>query len=124
MASNPLVGMWKLNAVERSTSEAAATTDEPPVGCLVYTEEGWMSESLTYEIPGSGGRTQTVIYCGTYSVEDDNVIHRPKFHSNPTQIGQELPRKFHCDEDNQHFTLIAPNPNGSTQLHWERVDNT
>lgn len=114
--NHPLVGMWKLVRIERE-GEDTSSGGPAPTGCLLYTSESWMSESLLLPVPGSDGETRTVIYCGTYKIEGDQVIHQPKFHLDESQVGQDLPRGYEVAEDGQSFDLIA----GVGRLHWERV---
>lgn len=110
--NHPLVGMWKLVRIEREGEQAAGAA---PRGALVYTADGWMSESLL--LPDGDGGTRTVIYCGNYEIEGDQVIHQPLFHLDESQVGQDLPRGFEIAEDGQSFVLIA----GVGRLFWERL---
>lgn len=113
--NHPLVGMWKLVRIEREGEQPTTDSGPAPTGALVYTAEGWMSESLL--LPADGGGTRTVIYCGTYEIRGDQVIHQPLFHLDESQVGLDLPRGFEVAEDGQSFVLIA----GVGRLHWERV---
>ncbi|CAN5616837.1 hypothetical protein BH23CHL2_BH23CHL2_12440 [soil metagenome] len=112
--NHPLVGMWQLVRIERE-GESAGGSGPSPKGALVYGEQGWMSESLL--LPAEGGGTRTVIYCGTYEIRGDQVIHQPLFHLDNSQVGLDLPRGFEVAEDGQSFVLIV----GGGRLHWERV---
>ncbi len=116
MANHPLVGMWKLVRMEWDNPPADGVTTPNPTGAIVYTEQGWMSESLL--LPSADGQTRTVIYCGNYKIEGDRVIHQPLFHLDANQVGKDLPRGFEVADDGQSFVLIA----GVGRLHWERVD--
>ena len=113
--SYPLVGMWELVRIERDGELDGGGSGPGPTGALVYTAEGWMSESLL--LPDSSGGTRTVIYCGTYKTEGDQVIHQPLFHLDDSQVGQDLPRGYEVAGDGQSFVLIA----GVGRLHWKRV---
>lgn len=110
-----LVGMWELVRIEREGEDGGEDSGPAPTGALLYTSEGWMSESLL--LPAGDGQTRTVIYCGTYKIEGDQVIHQPLFHLDASQVGLDLPRGFEVAEDGQTFVLIA----GVGRLHWERV---
>jgi hypothetical protein len=116
--------MWKLVGIEREGEQSAdGGGGAGPTGALVYTAEGWMSESLLLPAEGGGthsagsGQARTVIYCGTYKTEGDQVIHQPLFHLDDSQVGKDLPRGFEVAEDGQSFVLIA----GAGRLHWDRV---
>jgi hypothetical protein len=113
--SHPLVGMWKLVRIDLDNPPADGAATPDPTGAIVYTEQGWMSESLL--LTSADGQTRTVIYCGNYKIEGDQVIHQPLFHLDANQIGKDLPRGFEVAEDGQSFVLIAT----IGRLHWERV---
>ncbi len=113
--SHPLVGMWKLVRIDLDNPPADGAAAPDPTGAIVYTDQGWMSESLL--LTSADGQTRTVIYCGNYKIEGDQVIHQPLFHLDANQVGKDLPRGFEVAEDGQTFVLIAT----IGRLHWERV---
>lgn len=121
--SHPLVGMWKLVRMDLDNPPADSGSGPDPTGALVYTEQGWMSESLLLPAADGqthstgSGQTRTVIYCGTYKIDGDQVIHQPLFHLDESQVGQNLPRGFELSDDGKTFVLIAT----IGRLHWERV---
>ena len=119
MADHPLVGVWKLVSMERIDSEGTAVEARVLTGLLMYTPNGWMSEALEYQLPGSKLANTHVFYAGTYAVDGSTVVHQPKIHTNHDLVGMHLPRQFEVEGD--RFTLTAPNPNGSARLVWERV---
>ena len=119
MTDHPLVGMWKLVSMQRMDTEGNVVEAEVLTGLLVYTSEGWMSEALEYQLPGSELASTHVFYCGTYEIDGDTVIHQPKVHSNHQLTFTELPRSYEISGN--RFTLTAPNPNGTAHLVWERV---
>jgi hypothetical protein len=119
MADHPLVGMWKLVSMERIDNEGNVSEVEVLTGLLVYTPDGWMTEALEYQIPGSERARTHVFYGGTYEIDGDTVIHRPKIHSNHQLAFTELPR--HYEIRGNRFTLTAHNPNGAAYLVWEQV---
>ena len=114
--NHPLVGMWKLVKMELDNPPEGGASGPDPTGALVYTADGWMSESLL--LSTGDGQTRTVIYCGAYKIDGDQVIHQPRFHLDESQVGQDLPRGFVVAEDGQSFVLIAT----IGKLHWERID--
>jgi hypothetical protein len=115
MANHQLVGMWKLVRIDLDDPPAGGESGGQPTGALVYTADGWMSESLL--LPSADGPPRTVIYCGTYEIDGDRVIHQPLFHLDESQVGQNLPRGIDIANDGQTFVLIA----GAGRLHFERV---
>ena len=115
MANHPLVGQWKLVRMELDNPPADGNSAPDPTGALVYTADGWMSESLL--LPSADGPPRTVIYCGNYKIEGDQVIHQPLFHLDESQVGQDLPRGIEIAEDGQTFVLIAT----IGRIHWERI---
>lgn len=119
MTGNPLVGMWRLTGFERIGPDGERTAGTNPHGCLVYSPDGWLTESFSIDMPGG---TRTVIYCGSYRVDGDTVYHRPAFHADQALIGQDLPRGFTVDPDGQRFILIGGTPDAPIHLHWERIE--
>jgi hypothetical protein len=117
MATSAVVGMWKLVSLERTSADNVVTQASDPVGFLIYTPEGWLSEAFEYR--NADGSTSHVIYCGTYEVEGETVTHIPSVHTNPELVGARLDRTFAIDGD--HFTLTAHSSGGTAVLIWERV---
>ncbi len=117
MASNSIVGMWKLVSLERVSNGGEVMEAELPVGFLIYTESGWMSEAFEYR--GPDGLSAHVLYCGTYETHGDTVIHQPHVHPNAELVGANLERTFQVEGN--RFILTAPNPSGYARLVWERL---
>lgn len=116
MKNHGLVGLWRLQGMERFDLDGNSILVEIDTGLLLYAPNGWMSEALEFTVAGS----QThVFYSGRYRIDGESVIHLPEIHLNPEMVGQELPRDYEIDGD--RFTLIAGNPNGSARIYWERV---
>jgi hypothetical protein len=109
---HPLVGMWKLLSLERHGAQEVSRADDP-IGFLIYTPDGWMSEAFEYR--NADGSTSHVIYCGTYTTDGDRVVHHPSVHTNPELVGASLERTWSVDGN--RFTLTA----GSAVLTWELV---
>src|SRR5688500_10398462 len=106
--SNPLVGMWKLVWLERIGADDATSRVDDPIGFLIYTPDGWMSEAFEYR--GPDGATSHVLYCGTYEVQGDRVFHRPSVHTNAELVGANLERTFVAE--GHRFTLTAQSAGG------------
>lgn len=119
MADHPLVGIWKLVSMERIDAAGTALEAQVLTGLLMYTPNGWMSEALEYQLPGSELAATHVFYCGVYTIDGSTVVHQPRVHTNQSLVGVDLPRQFEVEGD--RFILTAPNPNGSARLVWERV---
>lgn len=116
MEDHELVGLWRLDGMERFDLEGDSIPVEIHTGLLLYAPNGWMSEALEFTVAGE--RTH-VFYSGRYKIEGNTVIHQPEIHLNSDMVGQDLPRGFEVDGD--RFTLTAGNPNGSARIYWERV---
>lgn len=116
MATNPVVGMWKLVSLERTLDSGDVFRAGSPTGFLIYTPEGWLSEAFEYR--NDDGSTSHIIYCGRYEVQGDTVTHIPSVHINPDLVGQRLDRTFSIEGD--RFTLTS----GPAVLVWERVRET
>jgi hypothetical protein len=111
--THPLVGMWKLASLERSAAEGEISRADDPIGFLIYTTEGWMSEAFEYR--NLDGSTSHVLYCGAYEIDGDTVTHIPSVHVNENLVGARLDRGFAINGN--RFTLTA----GAATLVWERV---
>lgn len=118
MPGHPLVGMWKLISLERTTADGEVTHADEPVGYLLYTREGWFSEAFEYRSPD--GLISHVLYCGTWeSLDAATIVHQPHVHPNAELVGATLERGFAIDGN--RFTLTAATGGGKAELVWERV---
>ncbi len=115
--SASLVGMWKLVSLERIGAGDDTSRVDDPIGFLIYTPEGWMSEAFEYR--SEDGTPFHTLYCGTYDVRGDVVIHRPSVHSNEELVGASLERSFAVEES--RFTMTAHSGGGKAVLVWELV---
>lgn len=115
MDVHPLTGMWKLVSLERTGGDGQVSRADDPVGFLIYTPEGWLSEAFEYR--NADGTTNHVLYCGAWEASGDTVTHIPSVHVNADLVGARLDRTFAIEDDGTRFTLTA----GSARLVWERV---
>jgi hypothetical protein len=117
MPTNAVQGMWKLLSLERTSADNEVTQAIDPVGFLIYSAEGWLSEAFEYR--NADGSTSHVIYCGTYEVDGDTVTHIPSVHTNAELVGARLDRTFAIE--GERFTLTALSGGGKAVLVWERI---
>jgi|GEM_PF-2462176 len=118
MSQHPLVGMWKLVSLARTSADGEVTHAQQPVGYLIYTSEGWFSEAFEYR--NDDGSTFHVLYCGTWeSLDDATIVHQPHVHPNADLVGANLERGFAVDGN--RFTLTAHSGGGKAELVLERV---
>jgi hypothetical protein len=141
MASNPLVGVWRLLSWENRSADG--TIDYPlgreAMGLIIYTEDGYMSVAIGRAerkpfsagdlLEGSreekaGAAASYVSYCGRYDFRGDSVVHHVELSLFPNWIGLDQERLF--DVSGDVLTLrTRPMPMGgadrSAHVVWERV---
>jgi len=136
--SNPFVGTWKLVSWEVTQPDGTIQYlyGKNVVGYLMYTADGYMSaqimdpdrrqsnpsfpletaEAQTLPDPDRARAYSTyVAYCGTYTVEEDRVIHHVKAGLIPSWTGSDQRRRFRFELGR----LIIGS--GKHKLTWERA---
>jgi hypothetical protein len=136
--SNPFVGTWKLVSWELTQPDGTIQYlyGKNVVGYLMYTADGHMSaqimdpdrrqsnpsfpletaEAQTLPDPDRARAYNTyVAYCGTYTVEEDRVIHHVKAGLIPSWTGSDQRRRFRFELGR----LIIGS--GKHKLTWERA---
>ena len=122
MASNPLIGAWRLVAYEGHTgNNVVYPLGEDATGYIMYTADGYMSVTMM-----AAGRTNFaggdmfsgtdkekiaaagsyVSYCGKYEYQGDRVIHKIEAAFFPNRVGTEQVR--FVDLDGDALTLTTP----------------
>ncbi len=135
---NRFVGTWKLVAWEVTQPDGTVRYpySKAVVGYLIYTADGYVAAEImdpdrqqsTAGFPLELAAAQTlpdpdraraystyVSYCGTYTVEENTVIHHVKAALIPSWTGSEQPRHFTFDDG----SLIIEA--GNQKLIWERA---
>ncbi len=132
------VGTWKLISWE--VRQPGGTIHYPygkdVIGYLIYTADGYMSAEImdsdrqqsdpNFPLENASAQTLSdrdraraystyLSYCGTYTVEDNTVIHHVKAGLIPSWTGSEQPRPFKLELG----CLIIEV--GNQRLTWERA---
>ena len=147
MPESPLVGGWRLVAMESHFSDGRVTRplgDELD-GYLIYSAEGWVSamvlqanrqflktgygplRSLTAEERESVLSTANTVYQATYTISGDMVTHNIKASVHPNGVGRDEVRAFKIAGNRLILTTPPRNtPSGSMTIEivWERVEST
>ena len=110
MASNPLVGTWRLVSWENRSvvdGEVSYPLGEDAVGYIMYGQDGYMSVAIMRpegarfadeDLFGGGAEeraqaaTTYVTYCGRYEFRGDTVVHRVDLSLSPNWINVEQER--------------------------------
>jgi len=141
MASNPLVGLWRLVSFELRDldGQASCPFGEAAQGYIIYGENGHMSVNIM-----AAGRTrfasddQTaatseekiaaadtyISYAGRYSLEDGKVLHHVDVSFFPNWVGTDLIRLFEIKGDLLSLstpTIRVGGERRTAHLLWERV---
>ncbi|HUZ90132.1 MAG TPA: lipocalin-like domain-containing protein [Candidatus Acidoferrales bacterium] len=142
MASNPLVGVWKLLSYEARDLDDGTTTalyGDRPSGYITYGSTGYMSVVFMAgdrsPIEGGdvqGGPTEQRLqamdtfnaYSGTYDYDGQSVRHHVEVAMFPNWVGSTQLRQVDLTEN--RLTLSSPpmvrrGKNCTAHLTWERV---
>jgi hypothetical protein len=124
MTQHPLVGQWRLVRYEAIGPNVDVAAPAHRVGFLLYSPDGWMAEAIQIRPDNSSVAPTSLFYCGRYEIDGVKVVHIPAFHTHADSVGHRLERTFHIEDgaNANHFTLIAPRPDGAVHLHWERLE--
>jgi hypothetical protein len=143
MASNPLVGVWRLVSYHsvREDGHISYPWGQDVAGFITYTDLGYMSVVFTkadrprisLEGPGGGTVEEKVqafetctAYAGTYDYTGTHVIHHVKVSSTQNWVGTDLVRRLEID-GNRVSLVSEPMHIGrlprTYYLVWERVPN-
>ncbi|HEX3785883.1 MAG TPA: lipocalin-like domain-containing protein [Pseudonocardiaceae bacterium] len=100
-----LVGGWGLESVTMTAADGQLVHPfgTQPEGLLLYTNDGWMSATIT----GTGEATGQTIYAGQVFVRADEVLHRVVVGVPPFGPGTEQVRKVRF-ADRDRLVLTAP----------------
>lgn len=143
MPEHPLVGTWRLvsyTIINEEGIKIAEPLGPTPQGLLIYTENGFMSGHLMSanrslsrsDLPHKASSEEKVLafdtyigYCGTYELQENNVIHHVTTSFFPNWVGTDLLRAMQLDRN--LLTLTAPpvTSKGRTrtvQIIWHRLE--
>ncbi|MBV6625722.1 MAG: lipocalin-like domain-containing protein [Rivularia sp. (in: Bacteria)] len=147
--NNPLIGTWKLISITAIYPDGKVDREafgSNPIGYITYTIEGKMmvvfSKSDRAPLSGNSASPLTAAihsisieeraaafstfnsYAGSYTIDENKVIHHVEIASIPNRIGKSLTRTFTLDQN--RVTLKTPPSKSDNipkifELTWERV---
>ena len=143
MASNPLIGTWRLLSWENRSVEEDAQISYPlgedATGYIMYNQDGYMFVAIIspYRLKFSGGdllsgtpeeeaqAEETFLsYCGRYELGEDRVIHQIELSSFPNWVGVDQERLMELRENRLTLSthpILMQGKQQSAHLIWERV---
>ena len=142
MASNPLVGTWRLVSWENRSvvdGEVSYPLGEDAVGYIMYGQDGYMSVAImrsdrakfaAEDLLGGGAEERAqaagtyVSYCGRYEFRGETVVHRVELSLFPNWIGVEQERLVEVAGDRLILSTRPTLLGGvrrTAHLIWERV---
>jgi hypothetical protein len=142
MASNPLIGTWRLVSWENRSlvdEQVSYPLDKDAVGYIMYNEDGYMFVAIMGPYRPKfaagdlfGGSTEEkaqaassyVSYCGRYEFRGETVIHHVELSLFPNWVGVAQERLVELSGN--RLTLSTPpivlgGIQQSAHLIWERV---
>ena len=142
MASNPLIGTWRLVSWENRSVEDGQLSyplGEDATGCIMHNEDGYMfvaimgpnrprfaADDLLSATEEEEARAEEtyVSYCGRYDFDGDKVVHHVELSLFPNWIGGDQERLF--DLRGSRLTLstrplLLRGIKQTAHLIWERV---
>ena len=142
MASNPLVGTWRLLSWEnRSVADGKVShpLGKDAVGYIMYGPDGYMSVAIsrpertrfaagdllggTIEERARAAETY-VSYCGRYEFRGDTVVHRVELSLFPDWVGIEQERLVEVEGDRLTLStrpILLGGKQRTAHLIWERA---
>jgi hypothetical protein len=119
-----VVGTWKLESFEiEDQSGLRRPWGKAANGLLIYTDTGKMSVSINRQIELKSENQienkydSILFYSGSFSVEDNRIIHQVTNASNPDRIGKSLIRFAKLDQNK--LSLSSPLETfGTAHLVW------
>lgn len=142
MASNPLVGTWRLVSWENRSvgdGEVSHPLGKDAVGYIMYGRDGYMSVAImrpdrarfaagdllggTAEERARAAETY-VSYCGRYELRGDTVVHRVELSLFPDWVGIEQERLVEVEGDRLTLStrpILLGGGQRTAHLIWERA---
>ncbi len=142
MASNPLVGTWRLVSWENRSvgdGEVSHPLGKDAVDYIMYGRDGYMSVAImrpdrvrfaTGDLLGGTAEERAraaetyVSYCGTYELRGETVVHFVELSLFPNWVGSEQVRFATVAGDELTITTRPLRIGGETvnRLVWERAE--
>jgi hypothetical protein len=142
MASNPLVGTWRLVSWENRSvgdGEVSHPLGKDAVGYIMYGPDGYMSVAIMRPDRARfaagdllGGSVEEraraaetyVSYCGRYEFRGDTVVHRVELSLFPDWVGIEQERLVEVEGDRLTLStrpILLGGVQRTAHLIWERA---
>jgi hypothetical protein len=138
MASNPLIGTWRLLSWENRSVldvEVSYPLGKDAVGYIMYVQDGYMSvlaimrpdraKFAAEDLFGGAQAASTYVsYCGRYEFRGDTVVHRVELSLYPNWIGVEQERLVEVVGDRLILStrpLLLGGVQRTAHLIWKRV---
>ena len=143
MASNPLIGTWKLLSWENRSVEEDGRISYPlgedATGYIMYNQDGYMFVAIMspYRLKFAGGdllsgtteeeaqAEETILsYCGRYELREDRVIHQIELSSFPNWVSVDQERLMELGENRLTLSthpMLMQGKKQTAHLIWERV---
>jgi hypothetical protein len=142
MASNPLIGTWRLISWQNRSlldGEVSYPLGKDAVGYIMYGQDGYMSVAILSPdrpkfVAGdllSGGAEERaravgtyVSYCGQYEFLGDTVVHRVELSLFPNWVGVEQERLVEVEGDRLTLStrpILLGGVQRTAHLIWEAV---
>ena len=142
MASNPLVGTWRLVSWENRSvgdGEVSHPLGKDAVGYIMYGRDGYMSVAImrpdrarfaTGDLLGGTAEERAraaetyVSYCGRYEFRGDTVVHRVELSLFPDWVGIEQERLVEVEGDRLTLStrpILLGGGQRTAHLIWERA---
>ena len=142
MASNPLVGTWRLVSWENRSvgdGEVSHPLGKDAVGYIMYGRDGYMSVAIMRpdrarfaagDLLGGSAEERAraaetyVSYCGRYEFRGDTVVHRVELSLFPNWVGIEQERLVEVEGDRLTLStrpILLGGGQRTAHLIWERA---
>jgi Lipocalin-like domain len=146
VASNPLIGTWKLLSWENRSVEEDGQISYPlgedATGYIMYNQDGYMFVAIMspHRLKFAGGdllsgtpeeeaqAEETFLsYCGRYELGEDRVIHQIELSSFPNWVGVDQERLMELRENRLTLSthpIFMQGKQRTAHLIWERASET
>ena len=142
MASNPLIGTWRLVSWENKSVEDGQISyplGKDATGYIMYNEDGYMFVAIMspYRLKFAGGdllsgtpeeeaqAEETFLsYCGRYELREEAVIHQIELSSFPNWVGADQERLLELRGNRLTLSthpILMQGKQQTAYLIWERV---
>ncbi len=120
-----LVGTWQLVSIERQNAQGQWQPDcHKPTGMIIYTASGDMATGLNcikiqHNAP-SFDPADTAFYVGTYTRQDNLILHFVQNSSSPLYYGTTQARELEVINTNTMYLRIKSKTGEWVRLKWRR----